>query len=83
MMTRDCRELLDELITVATADIDKLKEEYSGKELNNEQIKDMKWSGIAIMTEAYLASISNSLAVIADSIVDEKGEKLNEETDRD
>lgn len=81
-MKRDCRELLDELITAATADIDKLKEAYSGKELDNEQIRDMKWSGPVFMAEAYLASIANSLAVIADHM-GEKGEKLNEETDRD
>lgn len=73
-MTIDCRELLDELTSAATAGIDKLKEDYSEKELDNEQIRDMKWSSTVIMAEAYLASIANSLAVIADHM-NEKGEK--------
>ena len=69
----DNRELLDRVITAATADINKLKEAYSGKELSNEQISDMKWSGCMIMSTAYLASIANSLAFIADHM-DGKGE---------
>lgn len=77
----DNRELLDRLITQAVTDIDALTKEYSEKEISNEQIGDMKRSGYMIMFAAYLASIANSLAFIADHM-DEKGEKLNEETDR-
>ena len=74
-MARDCRELLDALSAAATASIDnKLNQEYSGKELSDEQIKDIKWSAAVAAAEAYLASIAHSLAYIADHM-DEKGEK--------
>ena len=76
-----CRDLLDRLIDAACEDIDEIKRIYSEKEIGYEELKDLKWSGSVMMTEAYFASIALSLATIADCMT-LKGEK-DEETDRD
>ena len=64
--TDNCKDLLDRLIDTACNDMDELKRVYSEKEMGYEELKDLKWSGSIMMTEAYLASIAHSLATIAD-----------------
>ena len=67
----NCKDMLNKLVNAGYENMDKLREHYTQKLTNTDQLKDIiKWSGSVITTEAYLASIAHSLATIADCMTE-------------